>query len=190
MSDQEIDTRSRPNELTETTIDLGEVLVGDPGHIVVLMEPTGRFADLSRESDDYWRNRPTIVWAQSTAIGADAFEDDHDLVVWATDLRTGEPLDAVEIELAGSVAGATTDGDGIARTLKPSGRSQYEYHLTASLGNDSAIVPWVGDQQDQSDQSVWYVFDDRQMYRPGETAHIKGWVRTLTVSDDAQLAAC
>ncbi|MCP3939448.1 MAG: hypothetical protein GY708_29225, partial [Actinomycetia bacterium] len=153
------------------------------------MEPTGRLADLSRESNDYWRNRPTIVWAQSTSLGVDTFEDDDDLVVWATDLRTGEPLAGVEIDLAGSVANVATDRDGIARTLKPSGRSQFEYHLTASLGSDSAIVPWVGNQQNQTDQSVWYVFDDRQMYRPGETAHIKGWVRRLTVSDDAQLAA-
>ncbi|MCP3935295.1 MAG: Ig-like domain-containing protein, partial [Actinomycetia bacterium] len=54
VSDREVDTRSRPNELTETTINLGDVLDGDPGHIVVLVEPTGRLADLSRESNDYW----------------------------------------------------------------------------------------------------------------------------------------
>ncbi len=30
-----------------------------------------------------------------------------------------------------------------------------------------------------SDSLRWYVFDDRQMYRPGEEVHIKGWLRRL-----------
>ena len=33
----------------------------------------------------------------------------------------------------------------------------------------------------------WYVFDDRQVYRPGETVRVKGWVRRYTLSGDAEL---
>ena len=40
----------------------------------------------------------------------------------------------------------------------------------------------------RTDQSLWYVFDDRQMYRPGETAHFKGWVRRLT--DERRRPTC
>src|SRR5690606_22192720 len=29
------------------------------------------------------------------------------------------------------------------------------------------------------DSLRWYVFDDRQMYRPGEEVHIKGWMRRV-----------
>ena len=47
----------------------------------------------SRENDDdYWRNRPTIAWVQSTTIGIDAFFDNERLVIWTTDLETGEPI--------------------------------------------------------------------------------------------------
>ncbi len=53
----------------------------------------------------------------------------------------------------------------------------------------AAIIESGWYQWSRSDESLWYVFDDRQMYRPGETARIKGWVRRLTVSGDAQLAA-
>ncbi len=29
------------------------------------------------------------------------------------------------------------------------------------------------------DELRWYVFDDRQMYRPGEEVHLKGWLRRI-----------
>jgi len=29
------------------------------------------------------------------------------------------------------------------------------------------------------DDLRWYVFDDRQMYRPGEEVHLKGWLRSI-----------
>ncbi len=189
VRDITIDTKAEPNELTETTIELGDALDGEYGHVIVLVESSGDLARLTPNSDNYWSNRPTLVWAQSTVVGADIFEDNDESVVWATDLRSGQPLANVEIEFIGYAATATTNADGIARTDKQSGSTAYEPHAVARLGDDSAIVESIGNRYSQSDQSLWYVFDDRQMYRPGETAHIKGWVRKLTLSDDAQLAA-
>lgn len=29
------------------------------------------------------------------------------------------------------------------------------------------------------DDASWYVADDRQMYRPGEEVHVKGWLRVI-----------
>jgi uncharacterized protein YfaS (alpha-2-macroglobulin family) len=184
-----IDTKADPNELTETTINLGDALDGETGHVIVLIESSGRLAELTPNDNDYWSNRPTIVWAQATTIGADIFEDNDELLVWATDLRSGQPLADVEIDFVGYAATATTNADGLARTEKQAGSTAYEPHAVARRGDDSAIVESIGTRYSQSDESLWYVFDDRQMYRPGETAHIKGWVRKLTLSDDAQLAA-
>ncbi len=187
--DTTIDTRADRNELTETTVDLSDALDGAPGHLIVLVEPTGRLAELTPNDDDYWSNRPAVVWAQSTIIGADAFHDDSELLVWATDLRSGAPLADVAIKFADSAATATTNADGLARLTKPSTSSSETGYLLAQRGDDIALLDssWRWDKR--SDQSLWYVFDDRQMYRPGETAHFKGWVRRLTTSDDAQLAA-
>ncbi len=179
-----LDTQADPNRLTETTVELDEVLQGEPGHVVVLVEPTGRFAELGPDDDGYWNNRPIIVWAQATRIGADAFADDDELVVWATDLRTGQPMSGVEVGYAGSSPMTNTNGDGLARMdLRDGGP------LLARSGDDSALLDGRWHRSSVSDQSVWYVFDDRQMYRPGETARFKGWVRRLTLSQDAQLAA-
>ena len=159
-----------------------------PGHVIVLVEPSGRLAELTQNDDDYWRNRPTLVWAQATNIGTDIFEDDDELVVWATDLRNGEPLAGVEIDFVGSGETATTNSDGLVRTDKPAGTSADTSRIVARRGDDSALIEANWNRHSARDQSLWYVFDDRQMYRPGETARIKGWVRRLTTSDDAQLA--
>ncbi len=185
--DRKVDTNARPNELTETTIDLDSALGGRAGHVIVLVEPSGRLADLTPNDDDYWRNRPAIVWAQATNIGADVFEAPDELVVWATDLRTGQPLADVAVSVDGATI-ATTNGDGLATTQAAAASSERR-PLVVRLDEDSAIVESSWDPRPQSDSSLWYVFDDRQMYRPGETARIKGWVRRLTLSDDAQLAS-
>ena len=183
-----IDTGADANELTETTVELGDALAGKPGHIIVLVEPSGRLAQLTPNDDDYWSNRPTVVWAQSTVIGTDVLSDDDELLVWATDLRSGEPLAGVEIGFA-TTGKATTSGDGLARMSAPSSSSAETGRLVARRGEDSALLDSSWRRYDRSDQSLWYVFDDRKMYRPGETASFKGWVRRLTMSDDAQLTA-
>jgi uncharacterized protein YfaS (alpha-2-macroglobulin family) len=186
--DTKVDTNARPNEVTETTIDLSRVLDGDTGHVIVLVEPTGRLAELSPGDDDYWNNRPTLVWAQATYIGADILEDGDESVIWATDLRTGEPLAGVEVEFVGTTTTATTNGDGLAGTTTPSGSSE-QRPVVARLDGDSAIVESGWHEWTTGDEYLWYVFDDRQTYRPGETARVKGWVRKRTLSDEAQLAA-
>ena len=67
--DRTIDTDADRNERTETTVSLGDVLGDEPGHVIVVVEPTGRFARLTPDDNEYWSNRPAIVWAQSTNIG-------------------------------------------------------------------------------------------------------------------------
>ena len=44
--------------------------------------------------DDYFANRPSYVWVQQADIAADVFVADDELLVWVTDLLTGEPLEA------------------------------------------------------------------------------------------------
>jgi len=186
--DTTVDTGAEPNVLTETTIDLSSALEGDTGHVIVLVEPTGELADLSQNTEEYWSNRPTLVWAQATQIGADIFNDGDESLIWATDLSTGEPLPGVEVEFVGTATTVTTNSDGLALTETPSG-SSFERPVVVRLDGDTALIDSGWQEWSRHDETLWYVFDDRQTYRPGETAHIKGWVRRLTVSDDAQLGA-
>jgi hypothetical protein len=77
----------------------------------------------------------------------------------------------------------STGPDGIAKFAIPDGAS----YLDAKQGADTAMLPnsaWYWDDSTWNTRPVydelrWYVFDDRQMYRPGEEVHVKGWLRRV-----------
>ena len=76
-------------------------------------------------------------------------------------------------------AAQTTDADGIAAFALPAGGAGA---LLATRGTQSALLPsdmwnnsWA--KTPTNDHLLWFVTDDRQTYRPGETVSVKGWVR-------------
>ena len=175
-----------PDQWVETPIDLSAPFNLAGSQLVVRVEPTRKF---SATDDDYWRNRPTIAWVQNTTLGIDAFFDDDQLLIWTTDLATGQPISGVPIELIGDGRIATTDEEGLAELdLGTEG----VLGLWANAGDRTAFLPsdwWEGWRaQDSSDDGRWYVFDDRGIYRPGETVRLTGWVRRFARSEDGQLA--
>ena len=179
--EETIDTGIDHGDLVEVPIDLSPVLGGQHGHVVVIVEAAG-----SRMvgADWVWRNRPVVMWAQHTDIGVDLISHQDDLVVWTTDLRTGDPLAGVGISFAGAAEDLETDESGLVRTTL----SQFPIDVVAAtLGEDEAlsVVHLRGEQHD--DQTIWYTADDRGMYRPGETLNLKGWVRNLDLSGDGGL---
>ena len=167
--------------LTETNIDLTTALGGRYGHAIVIVDTPPSLLELIFPNS----YEPVIQsWVQATNIGLDAITDQSDMAAWATALDTGAPLAGVELSLLPGGAQATTDADGMARFALA---STPDKQLVARLGDDVAFLPqstyyWsdYGWQKvERSDEMRWFVFDDRQMYRPGEEVHIKGWVRTL-----------
>jgi len=178
VMDKRIDIEAKDDQLTEVGIDLSEVMQGDYGHFIVLVSPpTGFF-----EQDRYWEK--LNIWVQITQIGLDAFSDYNDLVVWATDLQTGAPLEEISIHSDTGSIQTTSDSAGIARFEIPNEGILY---LKAQKGSDTAFLPrssyyWGEDRWQQisePDNLVWYVFDDRAMYRPAEEVHVKGWMRRI-----------
>ncbi len=184
--DEVIEIDAPPDQWVETPIDLSAPFDLAGSQLIVRVEPTRQFAP---NDDDYWRNRPTIAWVQNTTLGIDAFFDDEQLLIWTTDLATGQPISGVPIELIGDGRIATTDEDGLAELdLGTEG----VLGLWANAGDRTAFLPsdwWEGWRaQDSSDDGRWYVFDDRGIYRPGETVRLTGWVRRFARSEDGQLA--
>lgn len=73
--------------------------------------------------------------------------------------------------------------------LPVKGSGKAPYGVFARVGSDRAFLPseysiydyqsdydqWV--QKDEKDSLRWFVFDDRGIYRPGETVSLKGYVR-------------
>ena len=170
------------HELTESNIDLSSELHGTPGDVIVVVSPTEHY---TKYSDLYWANQPTITWVQVTSIGVDAMASTNHLIAWATGLRDGAPLTGVRVQLGGSSNSAVTDADGVARVNLVSAR-----YLTASKGNDVAILPAAEYQwtpSTVSDSITGFAFDDRGIYRPGETVHVKGWFRRLRSTSDSSV---
>lgn len=183
VADETVDTSAEADAVTEVRIDLDEALDGDHGHAVAIIEGVGRFAELTHSDDEYWSNRPVVVWAQDTDIGVDMITDNRDVVVWTTALGSGDPLEGVEIDLLGHNTTLTTDDEGLART-SISGEFRW---IVATLGDDQSINPASVRAWQRTDQLIWYTADDRGTYRPGETLHLKGWVRNLDLSGDGDL---
>ncbi len=183
VSDEGVDTGADSDAVTEVRIDLDEALDGDHGHVIAIIEGVGRFANLTYQDDEYWSNRPVVVWVQDTDIGVDMITDYQDVVVWTTGLDSGEPLGDVEINLQGHNTTLTTDDEGLAQA-SISGRFNW---IVATLDDDQAINPADVRAWSRTDQLIWYTADDRGTYRPGETLHLKGWVRNLDLSGEGDL---
>ncbi|RIJ71274.1 hypothetical protein D1871_14730 [Nakamurella silvestris] len=184
-------TGANKDKQVVTPIDLTAAFAADSvhGHLVVLVEPAAgeRFPGGVR-----WQNGPTMTWVQRTAISLDAVVDSGHVRVWATDLRDGSPLAGVTVSPLGITGDpAATDEHGVAvLALSASSMSA----VTATLAGDTAILPadlYGGGWQSnpRQDELRWLVNDDRQTYRPGERASIKGWVRMLTSGSDSQITA-
>ena len=171
------------NAIAEVQIDVGSALEGERGHVIAIVEGVGDFATITYDDRNFWTNRPLVVWVQDTHIGVDMLSHNDNLLVWTTDLRSGTPLANVTLEFVGRTTQSVSDDEGLAR-LSMRGRLG---GVLASLGNDSAIN--VGDLHlsEANQQLIWYVTDDRGTYRPGETVHIKGWIRNLNLSEDGSL---
>jgi hypothetical protein len=169
--------------MVDTPIDLSGWL-SDGGQVIVLVEPVPAVPPTSSE---YYENRPILTWVQSTDLGVDAFADTQRALVWTTDLRTGAAVSGADVRIVGGATGAT-DGDGLATLALPA-PTNYGPLVVATHGSDTAILPLDAYRQDLTDETRWMVFDDRQVYQPGESMRVKGWVRNYTLSGAAELEA-
>ena len=176
---------SPADTLTEVGISLGEVMDGDYGQFIVMVAPPkGLF-----KPQEYWRTVHT--WVQVTQIGLDTVMDHSEMVVWTTALKNGAPLAEVNIQAGPAGVQAVTDLSGIARFPIPAGAT----YLLATRGADKALLPsntYLWDDSPFTSRTVtdelrWYVFDDRQMYRPGEEMHVKGWLRRIGGRQDGDV---
>lgn len=186
-----IDIQGEDDALTETAVDLSEALEGQTGNLIVKIAPDpGPLAAIfNRNLAQQVRNYTSYNWVQVTQIGLDAFFDADEVVAWANNLADGAPLDGVEISLWPTDKSGTTDETGVARLALPAPDQSGASLLLAQKGDDIAFVPQNSYYYQRNDgwrasiesyEARYYVFDDRQMYRPEETVSIKGWIRAIT----------
>lgn len=180
------------DDVVETKIALDKALGGDKlGNLVLHIEPVEirKGAPVPEHHNEY---KPRVrSWVQATQLGLDAFVDQTELLAWATNLASGEPIEGVALELLASGTKGTSDKKGLSSMELPLYKSDMgtDNMLVATKGKDVAFLPerrgyygrgttsWY--QQKRYDTLQWFVFDDRKMYRPGEEVHLKGWARVM-----------
>jgi alpha-2-macroglobulin len=173
----------------ETRIDLSPAFTDGLGHAVVLVAPGTR-----RETSEGARSHlvhESYAWVQATRIGLSAAVDREEILAWATSLESGRALPGVTVRLLPSGSRGTTGADGLAAVPL---RREADHLLIATRNGDTAILPeqprWRTSGWSRGDgegQYRWYVFSDRGLYKPGETARLKGWVRLQTDERSPQL---
>ena len=168
IAEKTIETGIDHDDLTEVPIDLSGALDGEHGHLVMIVEGAARYTETGSS---------VLTWVQDTDIGVDLVAGNRDVAVWTTDLRTGDPLAGVEIQFGPRRSTLVSDEHGLARASFSTGRFDW---VVASLGADRAVYP--AGIEAGGDRTIWYITDDRGLYRPGERVNLKGWVRNLDVS--------
>ncbi|MBC7808758.1 MAG: Ig-like domain-containing protein, partial [Akkermansiaceae bacterium] len=186
VSDQTVALKTEKDAFGETSVPVGAALKNGLGNVVVHWVSTIR-----RRKDE--EPDQGVVWLQATKIGLMAQADATDLYAWVTDLASGKPIGAADVKLDGVSRKGTTGPDGLAVIALPDSGSK---QLTVRRGDDTAFLPssdygyngssWI--RRGQSDEQRWFLFDDRKLYRPGETARVKGWVRVQKAGKTGDLA--
>ena len=162
--------RGEPGEMTETVIDLDEVLRGAPGAARRARGGRGAARGATRRRTPGCSPRAS-AWRRSWTRGT--------VTAWATSLVDGAPLPGVRVAVDGRAGEAATDADGTARDLPPSPphRARRAW-LVARAGRRRGPPPRPLDAQgNRGAELLWYAATDRNLYRPGEEVRFKGWVR-------------
>jgi len=170
-----------PETLSAVSIDLQPYTQSGSGQFVVIVSP---LKPLIESEEARWRReaQTVILWVQVTRIALDAYSDPTQMIAFVSDLRSGVPLEGTAIQAENGQI-VFSNAEGVARFPIPESAA----YLTARKGNDLAFLPrseWlygeeVWRKRPLLDSLAWFVFDDRQMYRPGEEVHLKGWLRHI-----------
>ncbi|MGI8544087.1 MAG: alpha-2-macroglobulin family protein [Aridibacter sp.] len=105
----------------------------------------------------------------------------------------------VETETVEVAQSNSTSENGILRLPLPAKAANQPNLLIAKKGNDVAFLPENSDyyyrdtgtwyQKPQPDSLRWFVFDDRNMYRPKEDVTVKGYIRKIEGGKLGDIAA-
>lgn len=152
----------------------------------------GIFRVTARVSDERWND--ASKWVIATDLGMIAKKGGRDLWVWVNSLSTLQPIQNAELALLSQnnqtlmTAHTNTDGVAIFQNYSENTDEFAPYLITASYGDDLSFVELERRRIPTSDFDVGgqpvlehgydaFVYNERGVYRPGETAHLAAIVR-------------
>lgn len=182
LADKDLTVPGKMDMQALTPLDLGSYMKSGKGNVVIRVHTT---------EPDPNQQRSYSLWLQSTNLSVDTFTDQRSALVWVTDLRTGKPVAGAKVTStpAGDWSGVT-DKNGV---VKIDLTSQSALGVLVQKDGEQAFLPanmWkYSDWQKriQSDTTLWYVASDRNLYKPGEEAKFKGWIRRMQHSPDGDV---
>ena len=183
--------KGEADSLVETRIDLRPYLSGGHGQLVVLVTQD----PLPAKSH---KRQYVAKWIMSTDLGVDAFADHGRVTAWVSRLRDGKAVPGATVSLVPDGPSGTTDARGLAVLDLPKAYAKEGRVLVARAAGDTVFVPdrasyWYSGgspwtrRAPPGEHLRWYVFDDRKLYRPGETVRVKGWMRVVNMNSEGGL---
>lgn len=176
LESQPIEVVGADEAVIPVKLDLTDALEGGRGHLIVRIRPKPRKELAGQKLPE------VVTWVQATQLAVDALYDREQLVVWTTDLKTGQGLGEVQVKLGDLQA--QSDAQGLARFELPAQLAPTA-PLIVRTAQDSAFLPsseylsgrspWL--KKSGSTAWFWYAFNDRGLYRPGEKISVKGIIR-------------
>jgi alpha-2-macroglobulin len=174
----------KPDQLVSTRVVLSDYFDDREGNLVVwVKDPT--------EDKENYRQREFFTWVQGGKLGLDVEIGSENVVALVTDLIDGKAKSGAVVRMGSSEKAC--DKDGLAVFPLPSaaaaicqvevnGSSAFIPHSTYGYGRGEG---WS--KRSLSEQQQWFLFDDRGLYKPGEKAKVKGYVRAWQRGAKGQL---
>lgn len=192
-----------PDALTETRVDLSKALESGLGHVIVVINPGETLDELRHQEIVLWAQSTRLglsafvepdrllAWATDLADGSPAAGVSLTLGPGDISTATSGVQGLASLELARVVV---TDSDK-SPSQPPGSLTPTEErlrrgnrYLLGRRGEDVAFLPenaqgwWEGTswrRRPTTSWIAWHVFDDRGLYRPSETARMKGFIRRI-----------
>ncbi len=169
-------------ERRELAIDLSDALPEGRGHALVVLD----------QAEGYRGTPRWVFWVQRTDLAADVTADGRSLLVRVTRHSDGSAVAGAEVvdSRRGTVLGETDERGELEVPL----RGTVE-QLIVRDETDSLVIPGGGNvhwdgrwaTSPTITEHLWGVIDDREMYKPGETVSLTGWIRTRENTPRADL---
>lgn len=159
---------------------------GGVGHVIAVATTSPLY-----KPNDYQDDFNPVAWIQVTKLGISARIDKEKLNGWVQEISPDT--------LLAPIGGATVSLLAPHRGIKATAQSDAEGHaafelplpdgspmelprkpalLVAEAQGDSTFVEVSSFERTiRRENALWYVTDDRFLYKPGETVYLKGWLR-------------
>jgi len=183
-----IDVKLKHNEKGEVPVQIKDVLKGDAKGLF--------FLTVKAATEGIWESESRVILA--TDIGIVAKKSNNDLFVWVNRLSTTDPVVGATVRVYSKtnqqILEANSDGNGFLhfKDVDWSGDKK-PFVVTAAGAGDLSFIKLEETVLSETDLAVdgrpylssgyeAFVYGDRNLYRPGETVHIRAIVRSRGVS--------